>query len=211
MQEARKKAIITGVTGGLGRNLASFLIEKGWEVLGCGRNQEIGASLECRFKSFDLSDLSETLDAFEEADIVFHCAARSSPWGAYALFYQDNVVATQNVLKAMEKYSIQKLVYVSTPSLYFDFTMQRGITESYRPHTFVNAYAKTKFEAEQLVLDSAFDVSVIRPRGIFGEHDTVLIPRLEKIAKKGFMPLPNAGKALTDITYVGNVVYAMYL
>ena len=205
------KAIITGATGGLGRNLGEFLHTKGWEVLGFGRKKSIGESLGYRFKSFDLSDKDETLEAFEEGDVVFHCSALSSPWGEYETFYQNNVVATGNVLDAMKKYGIKKLVYVSTPSIYFDFTNQQNIDESYRPKEFVNAYAKTKFEAEQLVLNSEFQTSIIRPRGIFGEYDTVLIPRLEKVAQKGFLPLPNDGKALVDITYVGNVVHAMYL
>jgi nucleoside-diphosphate-sugar epimerase len=206
-----KKAIITGATGGLGRNLGEFLTKKGWEVLGFGRNETIGKELGYAFKSFDLSNLDECLDAFEEADVVFHCAARSSPWGEYELFYKDNVLATSNVLSAMEKYDIPKLVHVSTPSIYFDFTNQRNVKESYKAKKFVNAYAQTKYEAELLVLASSLNVSIIRPRGIFGEYDTVLIPRLEKIAQKGFLPLIKNRDALVDITYVGNVVHAMYL
>ena len=205
------KAIITGATGGLGRNLGEFLEAKGWELLGFGRNQTIGESLGYRFKSFDLSNKEATLNAFEEADVVFHCAALSSPWGRYDDFYQNNVVATQNVLDAMQKYNIPKLVHVSTPSIYFDFTNQLGVKESYLPKEFVNAYAKSKYEAEELVLNSKVDATIIRPRGIFGEYDTVLIPRLEKIAKRGFLPLIKEKDALIDVTYVGNVVYAMYL
>ena len=205
------KAIITGATGGLGRNLGEFLTHKGWEVLGFGRNESIGKALGYRFKAFDLSNKEECLEAFEEADVVFHCAARSSPWGEYELFYRDNVQATTNVLEAMKKYNILKLVHVSTPSIYFDFTDQIEVKESYKAKSFVNAYAKTKYEAEELVLASSVDVTIIRPRGIFGEHDTVLIPRLEKIAKKGFLPLIKNRDALVDVTYVGNVVHAMYL
>jgi len=207
----KKKAIITGATGGLGRNLGEFLAKEGWEVLGFGRNETIGKELNFTFKSFDLSSLDACLEAFEEADVVFHCAARSSPWGSYELFYKDNVVATKNVLEAMKKHNIPKIVYVSTPSVYFDFRSQRNVKESFRPKRFVNAYATTKYEAEELVLASDFETSIIRPRGIFGEYDTVLIPRLEKVAQKGFLPLIKNRDALVDITYVGNVVHAMHL
>ncbi len=205
------KAIITGATGGLGRNLGEFLQKEGWELLGFGQNEEIGQKLGYSFKAFDLSDTDATLRAFEECDVVFHCAARSKPWGKYELFYNDNVKATQNVLKAMKKHKIPKLVYVSTPSIYFDFTDQIDVKESYRASRFVNAYAKTKHQAEELVLASDVDATIIRPRGIFGEYDTVLIPRLEKIADKGFLPIVKDRDALIDVTYVGNVVYAMYL
>ena len=40
-----KKAIITGATGGLGRNLGEFLTKEGWELLGFGRNESIGKEL----------------------------------------------------------------------------------------------------------------------------------------------------------------------
>ncbi|HIP49221.1 MAG TPA: NAD-dependent epimerase/dehydratase family protein, partial [Lutibacter sp.] len=51
-----KKAIITGATGGLGRNLGEYLRKKGWEVLGFGRNETIGKELGYAFKAFDLSN-----------------------------------------------------------------------------------------------------------------------------------------------------------
>ncbi len=204
------KAIITGATGGLGRNLLEFLEKEGWEVLAFGRNKEIG-SLFNNFRSFDLSNQEECFENFEKADVVFHCAAKSSPWGDYEEFYKDNVLATQNVLHAMKKFNISKIVHVSTPSIYFNFKDSINVKEDYLPEKFVNNYAKTKLIAESLVLSSGLETSIIRPRGIFGKYDTVLIPRLEKLAKKGFLPLIKERDALVDVTYVENVVQAMYL
>ena len=50
-----KKAIVTGATGGLGRNLVQTLLAQGWQVAACGRNAEIGKMLETEFHAFDLS------------------------------------------------------------------------------------------------------------------------------------------------------------
>jgi nucleoside-diphosphate-sugar epimerase len=205
------RAIVTGATGGLGRNLVEFLLLKGWEVIAFGRNKEIGNILGVEFHAFDLSSRESTLKYFKNADIVFHCAALSSPWGNYDSFYSANVLATQNVINAMVQYNIKKLVHVSTSSIYFNFTDQYDITEDYLPKRFVNNYAKTKYEAEQVILNSDIESVIIRPRGIFGEYDQVLIPRLEKIAKKGSLPLTKNKKVIVDVTYVGNVVYALYL
>jgi nucleoside-diphosphate-sugar epimerase len=205
------KAIITGATGGLGHNLVEFLVSKGWDILACGRNKTIGKQLAVKFNSFDLSDETETLNYFENADVVVHCAALSSPWGSYETFYKANVKATQNVLKAMEKYNIPKLIHISTPSIYFEYKDQLNIKEDFVPKKFVNNYAKTKYEAEQIVLNSNIHSTIIRPRGIFGKYDSVLVPRLEAIAKKGFIPLVKGKDILVDVTYVENVVYAIYL
>jgi nucleoside-diphosphate-sugar epimerase len=54
-------------------------------------------------------------------------------------------------------------------------------------------------------------VSIVRPRGIFGEYDSVLVPRLLHLARNGKMPVFNDGKALVDVTYAGNVADAMLL
>lgn len=205
------KAIITGATGGLGRNLLEFLVLQNWQVVAFGRDEKIGKSLGVEFYAFDLSDFEQTKKNFQKADIVFHCAALSSPWGKYEEFYKANVIATKNVLKAMELFNIKKIVHVSTPSIYFDFQDRFEIKEKFIPTKFVNDYAKTKYEAEQLVLNSSVFSVIIRPRAIFGEYDNVLVPRLEKVALKGFLPIIKNKKTIVDVTYVGNVVNALYL
>lgn len=205
------KAIITGATGGLGRNLLEFLVLQNWQVVAFGRDEKIGKSLGVEFYAFDLSDFEQTKKNFQKADVVFHCAALSSPWGKYEEFYKANVIATKNVLKAMELFNIKKIVHVSTPSIYFDFQDQFEIKEEFIPTKFVNDYAKTKYQAEQLVLNSSVFSVIIRPRAIFGEYDNVLVPRLEKVALKGFLPIIKNKKTIVDVTYVGNVVNALYL
>ena len=211
------KVIVTGATGGLGRNLVEFLLKKECEVIAFGRNTEIGNQLKTKFKSFDLSSEDETIRNFEKVDVVFHCAALSSPWGKYEDFYSSNVKSTKNILKAMKNYNCKKIVYVSSPSIYFDFNEKLNIKEDYTPKEFFNDYTKTKYMSEKLILKENEDrikSVIIRPRAIFGEYDNVLMPRLEKIAKKGYLPLikPHKEKEVViDVTYVGNVVHSLYL
>ncbi len=213
----QKTAIVTGATGGIGRNLTDKLLAQGWRVITCGRDVSIGSQLNTPFKAFDLADKSQTIANFCPADAVFHCAALSSPWGQYDAFYEANVSATLNVIDAVRHYGIAKLIHVSTPSIYFSYADMRDITEDHLPKQFVNHYAKTKYLAEQAVT-SASDIHrvIIRPRGIFGAYDTAVVPRLLKVADKGFLPLikrtgRQAGDALLDITHVDNVVDALIL
>lgn len=205
------RVIITGATGGLGRNLVLHVKELGWDVLALGRNKSIAAELGVPFVCVDLCDALMTREAFRSADVVFHCAALSSPWGSYEMFYNANVRATQNVIDAMLYHGIPKIVHVSTPSIYFNYQDQLNVKEECRAKSFVNNYAQTKYEAEEVILQSAVNSVIIRPRGIFGEYDQALFPRLERIARRGFLPLIQNKNALVDITYVGNVVHALYL
>lgn len=54
------KAIITGATGGLGRNLLEFLVLQNWQVVAFGRDEKIGKSLGVEFYAFDLSNFEQT-------------------------------------------------------------------------------------------------------------------------------------------------------
>jgi sterol-4alpha-carboxylate 3-dehydrogenase (decarboxylating) len=68
---------------------------------------------------------------------------------------------------------------------------------------------------EKLVLAANSDslaVAALRPSGIFGEGDTVMVPTFVKQAKAGKMKyIIGNGRNVWDFTYVGNVAQAHIL
>jgi hypothetical protein len=70
-------------------------------------------------------------------------------------------------------------------------------------------------KGEQLVLDAnsaSLAVVALRPSGIFGEGDTVMVPTFVRQAKAGKMKyIIGNGKNVWDFTYVGNVAQAHVL
>jgi nucleoside-diphosphate-sugar epimerase len=52
---------------------------------------------------------------------------------------------------------------------------------------FVNHYARTKFEGEEIVRGFSGAWCVLRPRAVFGPRDSVLFPRLLRAARQGRM------------------------
>jgi nucleoside-diphosphate-sugar epimerase len=50
---------------------------------------------------------------------------------------------------------------------------------------------------------------ILRPRAVFGPGDRAIAPRLIALAERGIVPLPGGGDALTDVTYIDNVVDAI--
>ena len=211
------KAIVTGATGFLGRHLVSLLQERRFQVLALGRDRRKGADLQSAntmFKAVDITDMPALEDAFEQADIVFHCAALCSIWGPAEHFDRINVQGTRHVLACCEKYAVRRLVYVSSSSIYLDYRSQTDILESQglAAH-FANDYARTKYAGEVLLLAEKqnTEVVIIRPRGVIGEGDAVIMPRILRIADKGFFPLINKGRAIIDLSYVKNVAHALVL
>jgi nucleoside-diphosphate-sugar epimerase len=218
-----KTVLVTGATGGLGRNAVEALLARGVSVRATGRNALVGTLLRQAGADFRQADLSELTAAECEnllagVDTVWHCAALSAPWGRTGDFVASNVTATETLLTGAGRAGVKHFVHISTPALYFDYQHNRDIRETYRAKELVNLYAMTKRLAELAVAESVRTCPdmhhvVLRPRAIFGPYDQVLLPRVAALlqARNGRLPLPRAGKTVLDLTYVDNVVHAMML
>lgn len=215
--------LVTGATSGLGRNAAEWLLSEGHRVRATGRDPAAGkvlAGLGAEFVALDLALATPEQCAalLDGIDTVWHCAAKSSPWGDYADFYAANVAATEKLASAAGQRGIQRFVHISTPSIYFDFADHFEVAETYRARRFVNHYAATKYEAEQRIAElvrrhPGTCYVILRPRALFGPHDRVILPRLlqQMQRDRGVLRLPGGGRAVLDLTFVLNVVHAMHL
>lgn len=200
-----RHALVTGATGGLGRELVRQLLEHGYRVTATGRDPAIGATLGTVFIPADLvRDSIEPL--VEGVDVVFHLAALSSPWGKKAQFRAINIDATERLLRTAKAAGCGAFIYASTPSIYAENRDRIGLTEADPVAArFANDYAATKYAAECAVLAAntpAFRTVAMRPRAIVGRHDTVLLPRLLRSAESGTLALPGGGAALIELTDV---------
>ena len=217
------KILVTGATSGLGRNAAQYLLENGYQVVATGRNRLMGellAQAGAHFIPLDLTqaDQNECVRLMAGCDAVWHCAAKSSPWGKQSDFFLANVQATRMLAQAAGHVKIPRFIHISTPAVYFDFQHHYDLSESYHARSFSSHYARSKFQAEQEISAAVthFPSTTfvrLRPRGLFGPHDNVIIPRLLQQLQRdgGVLRLPRGGATLLDLTFVQNVVYAMEL
>ncbi|MBT3423492.1 MAG: NAD-dependent epimerase/dehydratase family protein [Bacteroidetes bacterium] len=212
------KILITGATGFLGGwVLEKLQMEFGYnQVVGTGRNQSRADELIKQGYNILIGDLKDpdfVKNSFSNITHIVHCAAKSSPWGTYDSFYEDNVQTTINLLEKI--LTIEKFIYISTPSVYFNFNDRLNIKESDPlPKKFVNHYATTKYLAEQKVLN--FDKPdmmrvIIRPRAIVGARDTVIIPRVIRAYEAGRLKIIGNGKNICDFSSVKNIAQAVFL
>lgn len=215
------KVLVTGGTGFVGRHVAWRLAAEGCEVIFCGRNQAAAddvlrlAAAPMRFVPLEhgVDDAAaRLLQAAEGADALVHCAALSAPWGSADAFRQANLDSTREVIEACREQGVARLVHLSTPSLYFDFRDRLGIREDEPLPAPVNLYAQTKGEAEMLLQQADLGQTlVLRPRAIFGPWDATLMPRMLRVMHRGAIPLMRGGKAELDLTYIDNLVDAIWL
>jgi nucleoside-diphosphate-sugar epimerase len=217
MQE-KTKILITGASGFLGGRLAQELSKKlDYEVIATGRDKEKGKALEAQginFISGDLAQAAFVAELMQGIDAVVHCAALSSPWGAYKDFYTANIQSAENLLAAAEKENIKRFVQISTPSIYVQYQHQLDIKEDFLPPRFINHYAATKYEAEKRVLASAqkgMETVILRPRAIYGAGDYTIMPRILRAYEQGRLKIIGKGDNVADMTSVANVCEAILL
>lgn len=213
--------LVTGATGGLGRNAIDYLISAGCVVTATGRNADkLALIANARNIASTQADLSNSplVDLVDGRTAIWHCAALSSPWGNYQDFYAANVIASERLFRAAAGAGVPVFIHVSTPAIYFDFRHRYAVREDWAADSFACHYAATKAQAEQRLLFLANEfpstkLIIIRPRAIFGPHDQALFPRLLRLLEKGkdALFLPRKGKTVLDLTYVGNVAHAMWL
>lgn len=214
--------LVTGATGGLGRNAVQSLVARGLQVRATGRDRHLGALLAvggAEFVALDLAqaDRQALASLLAGVDVVWHCAALAAPWGERDAFIAANVKATEALAAAAAQAGVKRFIYVSSPVVYFNFEHRYQVLEEFVASKFVNAYAESKLLAERSVRDtgaaSTMRCVIMRPRAIFGPHDRVLMPRILRMHRRcgGLVFLPRGGRAILDVTYVDNVVHAMRL
>ena len=88
---------------------------------------------------------------------------------------------------------IKKIIFISTPSIYFTGKDRCNISENEPlPDRQASNYSKTKLisETELMALQQeGYKVIIFRPRALYGPFDNTIIPYILRLADKKQMPL----------------------
>ncbi len=224
--------LITGCAGFIGFHMSLYLLKKKIKVLGIDSlNHYYSKNLKkdrlnnlYKYKNFEfhkinlskrnnLNKLLKNKDTFN----VIHFAAQ--PGVIYSFknpksYYENNVLATKNLLDIIKDCKINQFLYISSSSVYGD-KKKYPINESAKLKP-INYYAKTKIECEKIIKSKKnlnFSIKILRPftvYGPFGRPDMLILKLLTYLKKKKVISIYNFGKYLRDFTYIDDVVEIIF-
>lgn len=178
------KVLITGVAGLLGSRLADWIIENtDYEVIGIddlsgGYIDNVNRGMI--FYEFDLTDLNSLEGIFqrENIEIVYHFAAYAaeglSPF-IRKYNYENNLIASANLITCSIQYDVSRFVFASSMSVYGN-KYEPPFDESL-PQAPIDPYAIAKYAVEQ-DLKVAYDqhglnYTIVRPHNFYGRNQNI--------------------------------------
>jgi len=158
------KVLLTGSTGFVGRGILTQLIDAGVEPVCLVRP---GSEAKVRISHLglgniqlvagDLFDPPSLANAVKDCEAIIHLVGIiRERKGKGNTFPRIHVAGTKNLLEAAKHASIKRFIHMSALGA--------------RPNA-TSAYHQTKYEAEQLVVQSGIPYTIFRPSVIFGPDD----------------------------------------
>ena len=188
------KILVTGGLGFIGSHTCVELAKQNHEVIIVDNlynsKEEVIEKLEqitgIRFKlyKYDLLDKEKVEEIFKEnrIDAVIHFAGYKAVGESVKkplMYYSNNLGTTINLLEAMQKYNVKKLVFSSSATVYGDPGIPKYVEEMGRGET-TNPYGTTKAMIEKILedlyaSDNSWDISILRYFNPVGAHESGLI------------------------------------
>lgn len=130
---SKKKILITGCCGFIGRNLTKHCLESGYDVVGLDdystaylRNFDVGMLKHITFVNWDMTTFRKPLKfirRLNECEVVFHLAAKARVQPSIDnvnLYHDTNVNGTLALLEWMKNVGLNNLIFASSSSVYGD-------------------------------------------------------------------------------------------
>lgn len=203
------KILLTGGTGYIGSHTAVELLKAGYEVeildnlfnskITVLDNIEKITGVKPKFYQVDLMDkvATEAVIADGEYDLVMHFAGLKAVGESVEKplkYYENNIGGTVNLLEAMQKHGVRKVVFSSSATVYGDQDGVKLTEEMPVGGGITNPYGQTKYMIEQIlkdvtVADAEFEVTILRYFNPVGAHESGLIGEDPNDIPNNLMPI----------------------
>ena len=227
------KVLITGGAGFIGSHLSDYLIKKKniskvivIDNIKDGSVQNLKNSFKSnkfKFYKADINNFREIVKKFKSIDLVYHLAALSDVVPSIDKpidYMHSNIIGTVNVLEAMRKANVKKIIYAASSSCY-GITKNVPTKETHQINT-IYPYSLSKNIGEQIIIhwSKTYNISFVslrlfnvygtrsRTNSAYGAALGVFIK--QKLSNYPFTII-GSGKQKRDFIHVNDVVRAFFL
>ena len=208
--------LVTGGAGYLGRNIAFELIRRGATVRIFDRQKIDFSHDRLDFVSGDIRKYEDVRKACEGIETVFHTAAVMNFLGFATGAQRDesfsvNAGGVANIVRACQEAGVKRLIHTSTNNVTFGGPVLDGDESSPYAEDPQDLYTESKILGEKVALEAngrgGLLTCAIRPGGIYGPNDQLLLTRVaEECARGMFVACFGDGTAKSDNSFIDNLV-----
>ncbi|MBI2966891.1 MAG: NAD(P)-dependent oxidoreductase [Bacteroidetes bacterium] len=208
------RILITGASGFLGQHLLEELKEDAFIIRALLRrnsNNLWTSNKDIETCIADISDKTSLEKAFQNVDLVIHLAAERCIENN---LFATNVIGVKNIIEMAKKYSIKKIIHLSSISVFgMKNCRKKIIVGDLFPCNPLTEYGKTKLESERLLnklgLEGNIKIIVLRSEAMFGERqpEKYLVDLLNRIKNLGY--IIRHKNSFANFVYVKDVAHAI--
>lgn len=182
-----KTILVTGGLGYIGSHICVLLLDLGYHVIVidnlCNASYDVYNKIyqitnkHVILYTFDIGDKKMLKNIFLKYSIdhVIHLAGLKSVNESVQnplLYYHNNVTTTVTLLRVMQKYGVNNIIFSSSATVYKPGNV---ILTEESPLGPINPYGHTKCMIEQILIDSNMNYTILRYFNPVGCHPTKLI------------------------------------
>ncbi|HEX2446804.1 MAG TPA: NAD-dependent epimerase/dehydratase family protein [Methyloceanibacter sp.] len=189
----RRRVLITGASGFIGKRLAGALAKEGWQVRAAAREPASIPAI-AGVERVAMPDLSQPADWSGLLDGITHVVLLAGI--AHATGSLSDEIYSRINAEAVGEFAgqvrakVERLVFMSSVRAQVGVSVKHVITERDLPLP-TDAYGRAKLRAERLLAQSGIPFAVLRPAVVYGKGVKGNIAALATLAKTP-MPLPFA-------------------
>jgi UDP-glucose 4-epimerase len=223
------RVLITGIAGLLGSSLARWILHNtdhdvlGVDDLSCGMRTNIPET--ATWRKLHLGGSGEELDVVfrsYQPHLVYHCAAYAaeclSPF-VRRYNYQNNLLATAEVVNACINHGVRRLVFTSSMAVYGRGTVPLEEIAECRP---IDPYGVAKYAAEQDLRiageQHGLEWVIIRPHNVYGpgqsltqQYRNVFGIWMHRHMRGQSLRIYGDGQQRRAFSYIGDIVQPLWV
>jgi nucleoside-diphosphate-sugar epimerase len=205
------KVLVTGATGLVGSHLVDLLVNRGERPRVLVQPGDVAHDVPAGSVepyTGDVRDRAVLEAAMSDVECVFHCAARTGPWGPEDEYESTNVRGLETLVGVASAAGVRRVVHVSSITVHGNDV--RGAADEDAPFgAEPNPYSRSKVAGERLlqriIKDTGAPVTIVRPGWVYGPRDGASFARFATMIRDGRMVTIGSGENRVPLIYVTDV------